>query len=63
MVRQRIADSPEPIRLGGVGAVVSHALESLVPFEVRCVVLGHLQRGGGPTRSIECSRPGSGSRR
>ena len=49
VVRQRIADSPEPIRLSGVGAVVSHALESLVPFEVRCVVLGHLQRGGGPT--------------
>ena len=49
VVRERIADSPEPIRLGGVGAVVSHALESLVPFEVRYVVLGHLQRGGAPT--------------
>ena len=49
VVRERIADSPEPIRLGGVGAVVSHALEALVPFEVRYVVLGHLQRGGSPT--------------
>jgi 6-phosphofructokinase 1 len=49
VVRQRIADSPEPMRLGGVGAVVSHALEALVPFEVRCVVLGHVQRGGAPT--------------
>jgi phosphofructokinase-like protein len=49
VVRQRIADSPEPIRLGGVGEVVSHALEALVPFEVRYVVLGHLQRGGSPT--------------
>ncbi|HET8530714.1 MAG TPA: ATP-dependent 6-phosphofructokinase [Methylomirabilota bacterium] len=49
VVRQRIADSPEPIRFGGVGAVVSHALEALVPFEVRYVVLGHLQRGGSPT--------------
>jgi len=49
VVRRRVADSPEPIRLGGVGAVVSHALEALVPFEVRCVVLGHVQRGGGPT--------------
>jgi 6-phosphofructokinase 1 len=49
VVRRRIADSPEPIRLGGVGAVVSHALEALVPFEVRYVVLGHVQRGGSPT--------------
>jgi 6-phosphofructokinase 1 len=49
VVRQRVADSPEPIRLGGVGAVVAHALEALVPFEVRYVVLGHLQRGGSPT--------------
>ena len=49
VVRQRVADSPDPIRLGGVGAVVSHALEALVPFEVRYVVLGHVQRGGSPT--------------
>ena len=49
VVRQIVADSPEPLRLGGVGAVVAHALESRVPFEVRYVVLGHVQRGGPPT--------------
>ncbi len=49
VVRQIIEDSPEPVRLGGVAAVVSHALEGLVPFEVRYVVLGHVQRGGSPT--------------
>ena len=49
VVRQIIEDSPEPLRLGGVGAVVSHAIEALVPFEVRYVVLGHVQRGGAPT--------------
>ncbi|HUM16290.1 MAG TPA: ATP-dependent 6-phosphofructokinase [Candidatus Nitrosotalea sp.] len=49
VVRQIVAGSPEPVRLGGVGAVVSHALEALVPFEVRYVVLGHVQRGGSPT--------------
>lgn len=49
VVRQIVEDSPEPIRLGGVGAVVAHALEALVPFEVRYVVLGHVQRGGSPT--------------
>jgi 6-phosphofructokinase 1 len=49
VVRQVIEDSPEPRRLGGVGMVVAHALEARVPFEVRYVVLGHVQRGGSPT--------------
>ena len=49
VVRRIIEESPEPVRLGGVGAVVAHALEALVPFEVRYVVLGHVQRGGTPT--------------
>jgi 6-phosphofructokinase 1 len=49
VVREVIEDSPDPIRLGGIGAVVAHALGALVPFEVRYVVLGHLQRGGSPT--------------
>ncbi len=44
VVRRIIQDSPEPVRLGGVGAVVSHALEGMLPFEVRDVVLGHVQR-------------------
>jgi 6-phosphofructokinase 1 len=37
------------VRLGGVGAVVAHALEVLLPYEIRYVVLGHIQRGGPPT--------------
>ncbi len=49
VVREFIEDSPDPIRLGGIGAVVAHALGALVPFEVRYVVLGHIQRGGSPT--------------
>jgi ATP-dependent phosphofructokinase / diphosphate-dependent phosphofructokinase len=49
VVRQIVKDSPEPVRLGGVGSVVAHALEALLPYEVRCVVLGHVQRGGPPT--------------
>ena len=49
VVRQLVKDSPEPVRLGGVGAVVAHALEALLPYEVRYVVLGHIQRGGPPT--------------
>ena len=49
VIRQLVEDSAEPARLGGVGAVVARALETRVPFEVRYVVLGHVQRGGTPT--------------
>ncbi len=36
-------------RLGGAGEQVSHQLEKLTGRESRCVVLGHLLRGGTPT--------------
>ncbi len=36
-------------RLGGVGYTVADQLETMTGKEARCVVLGHLQRGGGPT--------------
>jgi ATP-dependent phosphofructokinase / diphosphate-dependent phosphofructokinase len=36
-------------RLGGIGAKVAGELETLTGKETRCVVLGHLQRGGTPT--------------
>jgi len=36
-------------RLGGVGIVLAEQLEDMAGREARCVVLGHLQRGGGPT--------------
>jgi len=49
LVREIIEDSLDPVRLGGIGAVIAHALGALVPFEVRYVVLGNLQRGGSPT--------------
>lgn len=38
-------------RLGGVGLLVSEQLETLTGKDCRCVVLGHLQRGGTPTPS------------
>ncbi len=49
VVRQIVEDSPEPVRLGGVGAVLARALKALVPFEVRYVALGNVQQGGSPT--------------
>jgi 6-phosphofructokinase 1 len=48
-VAERIADSPDPLRLGGVAHVLRHELQHLVTSEVRATVLGHVQRGGAPT--------------
>lgn len=39
-------DSPDPVRLGGVGAMVADRLEELCNNEARATVLGHVQRGG-----------------
>lgn len=39
-------DSPDPIRLGGIAAVVADQLEVLCNNESRATVLGHVQRGG-----------------
>ena len=37
------------VKLGGIGHVVTDQLGKMIDQDVRCVVLGHLQRGGGPT--------------
>jgi ATP-dependent phosphofructokinase / diphosphate-dependent phosphofructokinase len=47
VVREKGEGLPE--KLGGMGATVTAALEPLTGKECRCVVLGHLQRGGAPT--------------
>ena len=49
VIRKRIEDSPDPVRLGGVGAWLSDELEKRTGKEARATVLGHLQRGGSPT--------------
>ena len=49
VVHRRVETSVDPIRLGGVGFVLGDQLERLTGQETRCVVLGHLQRGGSPT--------------
>ncbi|MBX3413804.1 MAG: ATP-dependent 6-phosphofructokinase [Pirellulales bacterium] len=36
-------------RLGGIGHVVAGEIQARLHRDVRCVVLGHLQRGGNPT--------------
>jgi 6-phosphofructokinase 1 len=49
VVDRRLADSPDPLRLGGVGRWLQMQLEPKVKSEVRTTLLGHLQRGGSPT--------------
>ena len=49
VVKKLIKDSPDPIRLGGIGNYVSEQLEKMTGLEVRVTALGHVQRGGAPT--------------
>jgi 6-phosphofructokinase 1 len=49
VVAQTVPDSPDPLRLGGVGALLAHQLQGMIKSEVRATLLGHVQRGGSPT--------------
>lgn len=47
VIAKIVKDSPDPIRLGGIGNKLAGDLEKLLPDkEIRCTVLGHIQRGG-----------------
>ena len=48
VIYQDQGDTSRPARLGGVGNYCRTSLEDLTGKETRCVVLGHLQRGGSP---------------
>jgi len=49
VVQKVIAESADPIRLGGIGNLVGQQIEESTGVETRVTVLGHLQRGGSPT--------------
>ena len=49
VVSKVVENSPDPIRLGGIGNVVAQQLEELVGLEARATILGHVQRGGTTT--------------
>jgi 6-phosphofructokinase 1 len=42
------------VHLGGIGDILARELEHRLNREVRCVILGHLQRGGPPTNFDRC---------
>ena len=48
LIYQDKGDRQHAPRLGGIGAYCQRELEDLTGKETRCVVLGHLQRGGRP---------------
>jgi 6-phosphofructokinase 1 len=48
IIYQEAGDKAHAPRLGGVGFHCQRELERLTGKETRCVVLGHLQRGGSP---------------
>jgi 6-phosphofructokinase 1 len=49
VVRETIASSPDPLRLGGVANWLQQQLQPRLTSEVRSTLLGHTQRGGTPT--------------
>lgn len=49
VVDKIIKDSPDPIRLGGIGKYVASHIEQTTCHESRTTILGHLQRGGSPS--------------
>lgn len=42
------------VRLGGIGQFIAEEVQRRLDTETRCVVLGHLQRGGEPTYFDRC---------
>lgn len=49
VVKERIEDRTDPIRLGGIGRALADQLKNRLDSEVRTTILGHMQRGGTPT--------------
>lgn len=49
VVARKVNDASDPIRLGGIAALVANQVEDLTGIESRYTILGHVQRGGSPT--------------
>ncbi len=48
VIARHIAESPDPIRLGGIGQQVAYDIEQRTGIETRTTTIGHIQRGGEP---------------
>jgi phosphofructokinase-like protein len=49
IVKEKDSKRTDPLRLGGIGDYVAKRITEATGLETRVTVLGHLQRGGGPT--------------
>lgn len=49
VVQKRVANSPDPIRLGGIANKLAEDINGQTALDCRAVILGHVQRGGTPT--------------
>jgi 6-phosphofructokinase 1 len=49
VVARQVADGSDPVRLGGIAALVCNQIEDMTGIESRFTILGHVQRGGSPT--------------
>ncbi|MDX1926632.1 MAG: ATP-dependent 6-phosphofructokinase [Pirellulaceae bacterium] len=54
LVTLESAKSDRQTRLGGIGQAIAAEIQRRMETETRCVVLGHLQRGGSPTHFDRC---------
>ncbi len=48
VIQRFVQESPDPIRLGGIGFLLGKQIEKATGLETRTVVMGHLLRGGSP---------------
>jgi 6-phosphofructokinase 1 len=48
-VQRMVADSPDPVRLGGISQLLTRQIEDRTGTESRATILGHVQRGGTPS--------------
>lgn len=51
VVEKLIAESPDPVRLGGISQVLAREIQARTRLETRATILGHVQRGGTPVAS------------
>ena len=49
VTRGHVRESYDPVRLGGIGALLARTIQDTTGIESRSAMLGHLQRGGTPT--------------
>ncbi len=49
VVARQVNDASDPIRLGGIAAMVANQIEDMTGIESRYTILGHVQRGGSPS--------------